>query len=108
MTQTEQLVQLRKTISQQFSKEEIRLLCANLGEEYENLAGDTKDTLALSLVELMERKGRSLRTAIYGTAIAAGSQCRQPGTDRWSRTRSPGNVQRHRLRQAQKKGNSWG
>ncbi|MCA9956359.1 MAG: hypothetical protein KC434_16640, partial [Anaerolineales bacterium] len=58
MTQQEQLVQLRKTISQQFSKEEIRLLCADLGEEYENLAGSTKDAIAQSLVEWMERRER--------------------------------------------------
>ncbi|MCA9944499.1 MAG: hypothetical protein KC449_13515, partial [Anaerolineales bacterium] len=56
MTQQEQLIQLRQSIIDSFNIAELRLLCADLGLTIESLSGDTIETLALSLVELMERK----------------------------------------------------
>ncbi|MBE2223923.1 MAG: hypothetical protein IAF02_20450, partial [Anaerolineae bacterium] len=58
MDEQPELSQLRKTISQQFNLAEIRLLCADLGVDYENLSGDTRDEKALSLVEWAQRHGR--------------------------------------------------
>ncbi|MCP4358501.1 MAG: tetratricopeptide repeat protein [Chloroflexi bacterium] len=67
MDKQQPLSQLRKTISEQFNKAGLRLLCSDLGVEYENLSGDTKDEQALSLVEWMERYGRlpELITAVH-------------------------------------------
>ncbi len=48
MDEQQQSSQLRKIISEQFNKAEIRLLCSDLGVEYENLSGDTRDEQALS------------------------------------------------------------
>lgn len=58
MDQQENLSQLRQSIIAHFNKAELRLLCADLGVDIESLSGGTIEELALSLVELMGRRGR--------------------------------------------------
>ena len=57
MDELQQLTQLRKTISEQFSKEELSLLCSDLGMKYENLPSSTIDGQARDLVVWMKRLG---------------------------------------------------
>lgn len=58
MDQQENLSQLRQTIIDQFNKAELRLLCADLGVNFESLSGDTIEELVLSLVAWIDRRGR--------------------------------------------------
>jgi hypothetical protein len=47
--------QLRRKLDEHFDKEELRLLCFDLGVDFDNLPGDSKATKAMELVALMER-----------------------------------------------------
>src|SRR5215212_7962520 len=47
--------QLLKLISQRFSAEELHTLSFNLGIDYDNLAGSSKEAKARSLIEYCER-----------------------------------------------------
>lgn len=49
---------LRLAIGRHFSLEEIRLLCHDLGVDYDNLRGETKDGKAAELVDFMARANR--------------------------------------------------
>ncbi len=51
-------VSLRNRLTQQFSIDEIKALCLDLGVDFENLGGDTKLAIALNLVSYMDRRER--------------------------------------------------
>ena len=50
--------QLRRKLDEHFDKEELRLLCFDLGVDFDNLPGDSKAIKAMELVALMERAER--------------------------------------------------
>ena len=50
---------LPEQISRHFNLDELRALCYDLGLEYENLRGETRDARALALVELCARRDKS-------------------------------------------------
>ncbi len=58
MDESPNLSQLRQSISKQFDLAELHRLCADLGLDYENLAGATKDEKVVSLAEWAQRHGR--------------------------------------------------
>lgn len=53
----QKLTQLRKLLIQHFSLEELRVLCFDLGLEYEDLSGDTRTTKMHGLIEYLQRRG---------------------------------------------------
>ncbi|MFN2123655.1 MAG: SUMF1/EgtB/PvdO family nonheme iron enzyme [Candidatus Promineifilaceae bacterium] len=61
MTQTDpdrqKLIGLRELLSDSFNLEELRLLCFDLGLDYENLAGGTKTTKMQDLITYLQRRG---------------------------------------------------
>jgi formylglycine-generating enzyme required for sulfatase activity len=64
----QKLTQLRKLLIQHFSLDELRVLCFDLGLEYEELPGDTRTTKMHSLIEYLQRRGelsRLLNEAIH-------------------------------------------
>ena len=52
----QKLTQLRKLLIQHFSLDELRVLCFDLGLEYEDLSGDTRTTKMHSLIEYLQRR----------------------------------------------------
>ena len=52
-----QLANLRLSISEHFGLEELRLLSADLGINYDNLRGETLDTRAQALITYVQRRG---------------------------------------------------
>lgn len=54
----EQLTRLRELINAHFDLGELRVLCADLGVDIQNLEGDTRELKALALVEYLERRDR--------------------------------------------------
>ena len=57
----QKLTQLRKLIIQHFSLDELRVLCSDLGLEYEDLPGDTRTTKMHGLIEYLQRRGELSR-----------------------------------------------
>jgi hypothetical protein len=53
-----QLAQLRQVMSDNFALDELRTLSFDLGVDFENLAGETKEGKARELITLMARNGR--------------------------------------------------
>lgn len=53
----QKLTQLRKLLIQHFSLDELRVLCFDLGLEYEDLPGDTRTTKIHGLIEYLQRRG---------------------------------------------------
>ncbi|MCB9006407.1 MAG: SUMF1/EgtB/PvdO family nonheme iron enzyme [Ardenticatenaceae bacterium] len=53
----QKLTQLRKLLIQHFSLDELRVLCFDLGLEYEELPGDTRTTKMHGLIEYLQRRG---------------------------------------------------
>ena len=51
-------VMLRTALIDHFKIEELKILCADLGIDFENLGGSGKAGTALELVQYMERRGR--------------------------------------------------
>ncbi len=51
------LTQLRKLLIEHFSLDELRVLCFDLGLEYEELPGDTRTTKMHGLIEYLQRRG---------------------------------------------------
>lgn len=51
--------ELSRLIDGRLKLDDLKLLCADLGIEYENLAGETRKAKALSLVETVEREQRT-------------------------------------------------
>jgi hypothetical protein len=49
---------LRRVLSTLFDDEELRILCHDLGADYDDLRGDSRKAKALSLVIFMEERGR--------------------------------------------------
>lgn len=56
--ETQNLVELRKKISESFSKGEFKALCFDLGVPYQELPGETMSEKALELIAFMRRRGR--------------------------------------------------
>ncbi|MCP4418853.1 MAG: hypothetical protein GY805_19730 [Chloroflexi bacterium] len=54
----EQLTQLRKLLIKHFSLNELRVLCFDMGLEYEELPGDTRTTKMHGLIEYLQRRGK--------------------------------------------------
>lgn len=52
------LLTLRDNLNTYFSVSELRSLCFDLGIDYENLAGDSKNVKVMELVQMMQRHGR--------------------------------------------------
>lgn len=52
----QKLTQLRKLLIQHFSLDELRVLCFDLGLEYDDLPGDTKTTKMHGLIEYLQRR----------------------------------------------------
>ncbi|MCB8945291.1 MAG: SAVED domain-containing protein [Ardenticatenaceae bacterium] len=52
------IIDLRDQIDDLFDGEELRTVCFELGEELENMAGQTKSAKCLSLADMMRRHGR--------------------------------------------------
>jgi formylglycine-generating enzyme required for sulfatase activity len=52
----QKLTQLRKLLIQHFSLDELRMLCFDLGLEYEDLPGDTLSTKMHALIEHLQRR----------------------------------------------------
>jgi hypothetical protein len=52
------LVNLRGQLVKAFNKEELKLLCSDLGIPFDDLSGNTIESLALDLVSYMDRRGR--------------------------------------------------
>ncbi len=50
---------LRALVEEAFTLEELQLLCADLGVDYENLGGGMKSVRVLNLITMMERHGRA-------------------------------------------------
>ncbi len=48
--------QLRQKLDEHFNKDELKLICFDLGVDFDNLAGDSKAIKAMELVALMERE----------------------------------------------------
>lgn len=57
----QKLTQLRKLLIQHFSLDELRVLCFDLGLEYEELPGDTRTTKMHGLIEYLQRRGELSR-----------------------------------------------
>ena len=57
----QKLISLRKLLIEQFDLEELRLLCFDLGLDYEDLAGGTKSTKMQDLVTYLQRRGELQR-----------------------------------------------
>ncbi len=53
----QKLTQLRKLLIRHFNLDELRVLCFDLGLEYEDLPGDTRTTKMHGLVEYLQRRG---------------------------------------------------
>jgi formylglycine-generating enzyme required for sulfatase activity len=53
----QQLTQLRKLLIKHFSLDELRVLCFDMGLEYEELPGDTRGTKMHGLIEYLQRRG---------------------------------------------------
>ncbi|MCB8977224.1 MAG: SUMF1/EgtB/PvdO family nonheme iron enzyme [Ardenticatenaceae bacterium] len=52
----QKLTQLRKLLIQHFSLDELRVLCFDLGLEYEDLPGDTRTTKIHGMIEYLQRR----------------------------------------------------
>ena len=59
-TQSEKSMQsdMARQIAELYDKEDLRFLCMDLGSDYENMKGEGKQAICLSLVEYMWRRGR--------------------------------------------------
>ena len=57
----QELIRLRELLSDSFNLEELRLLCFDLGLDYENLAGGTKGMKAQNLITYLQRRGKLQR-----------------------------------------------
>ena len=57
----EKLIRLRKLLIEHFDLEELRLLCFDLGLDYEELAGKTKSTKMQDLITYLARRGELQR-----------------------------------------------
>jgi formylglycine-generating enzyme required for sulfatase activity len=53
----QQLTQLRKLLIAHFSLDELRVLCFDMGLEYEELPGNTRSTKMHGLIEYLQRRG---------------------------------------------------
>lgn len=51
------LIELRMIIDSQFNKEELRILCFDLGVDYDNLIGESKAAKIVDLLSYLERSG---------------------------------------------------
>src|SRR4030065_207235 len=51
------LSSLRKTIVEAFNTDELRLLCAELNIDYENLGSGGKEIIVLELINYLDRRG---------------------------------------------------
>ncbi len=56
---TESLARLRDTLAQAFDLAELRLICADLGLDWEDIPGDTKTAKSFMLLLTLERAGRT-------------------------------------------------
>jgi len=54
----QKLTQLRKLLIQHFSLDELRVLCFDLGLEYEDLPGSTRTTKMHGLIEYLQRRSK--------------------------------------------------
>jgi hypothetical protein len=59
------LSELRKGIVQCFGTSDLKVLCADLGIDYENLGGEIKETKALELISYMNRRGQIIKLLQY-------------------------------------------
>jgi WD40 repeat protein/LysM repeat protein len=95
MTDTTYLTQLRKTLTQRFSLDELKTLCFDLGIDFEELPAKTKSGIARELVEYCKhrhriddlvKKGRELRSDIDWPAPPAPPPSGKQGTHHPRRT----------------------
>ncbi len=59
------LSDLRRGIVECFGTSDLKVLCADLGIDYESLGGETKETKALELISYMKRHGRMTELLQY-------------------------------------------
>lgn len=60
---------LRALVEESFTLEELQLLCADLGVDYENIGGGMKSVRVLNLITMMERHGRAGDLAVRFGAL---------------------------------------
>jgi hypothetical protein len=65
----EQLIALRQILSNRFSEGELRVLCFDLGIDFENLPGEEKIVKAMELVSFLQRTNRLDQLVLLGQQI---------------------------------------